>query len=125
MNFLVKSIVGFLAAVISAMGMGGGGILLIYLSAFTNTPQLKAQGINLIYFIPIAIVSLIFHIKNGFLKKKAALFMIISAVPAAVLGAFLSGNIDQDLLRKGLALFLLFLGLKEIITSFKKKEKRT
>lgn len=125
MNFFVKSIVGFIAAVISAMGMGGGGILLIYLSAFTNTPQLKAQGINLIYFIPIAIVSLIFHVKNGFLKKKVALFMIISAVPAAVLGAFLSGNIDQDLLRKGLALFLLFLGLKEIITSFKKKEKRT
>lgn len=125
MNFFVKSIVGFIAAVISAMGMGGGGILLIYLSAFTNTPQLKAQGINLIYFIPIAIVSLIFHIKNGFLKKKVALFMIISAVPAAVLGAFLSGNIDQDLLRKGLALFLLFLGLKEIITSFMKKEKRT
>lgn len=125
MNFFIKSVVGFLAAVISAMGMGGGGILLIYLSAFTNTPQLKAQGINLIYFIPIAIVSLIFHIKNGFLKKKAALFMIISAVPSAVLGAFLSGSIDQNLLRKGLALFLLFLGLKEIITSFKKKEKHT
>ena len=125
MNFLVKSIVGFLAAVISAMGMGGGGILLIYLSAFTSTPQLKAQGINLIYFIPIAIVSLIFHIKNGFIKKKESLFMILSATPAAALGAFLSGNIDQDILRKGLALFLLFLGLKEIITSFRKKEKRT
>ena len=125
MNFLVKSIVGFLAAVISAMGMGGGGILLIYLSAFTNTQQLKAQGINLIYFIPIAIVSLIFHIKNGFIKKKESLFMIVSATPAAALGAFLSGNIDQDILRKGLALFLLFLGLKEIITSFRKKEKRT
>ena len=48
MNFFVKSIVGFIAAVISAMGMGGGGILLIYLSAITNTPQLKAQGINLL-----------------------------------------------------------------------------
>ena len=125
MNFGLNVIVGFLAAVISAMGMGGGGILLIYLSAFTTTPQLKAQGINLIYFIPIAIVSLVFHIKNGFIKKKESLFMIASAVPAAALGAFLSGNIDQDILRKGLALFLLFLGLKEIITSFRKKEKRT
>ena len=125
MNFGLNVIVGFLAAVISAMGMGGGGILLIYLSAFTSTPQLKAQGVNLIYFIPIAIVSLVFHIKNGFIKKKESLFMIASAVPTAALGAFLSGNIDQDILRKGLALFLLFLGLKEIITSFRKKEKRT
>ncbi len=125
MNGWIQAIVGFFAAVISSMGMGGGGILLIYLSAFTKTPQLKAQGINLIFFIPIALVSLFFHIRNGFIKKKAALFMILSAVPFALLGAFLSGNIHGDLLRKGLALFLLILGVKEIILSFKKKEKRT
>ena len=119
------ALVGFLAAVISSMGMGGGGILLIYLSAFTKTPQLKAQGINLIYFIPIAIVSLIFHVRNGFIKKKAILFMIPTAVLGAILGSIISGNIDQDILKKGLALFLLVLGLKEIILSFRKKQKRT
>ena len=125
MNAISQAIVGFLAAVISAMGMGGGGILLIYLSAFTKTPQLKAQGINLIYFIPIAIVSIIFHIKNGFIKKKAILYMIPTAVLGAYLGVLLSGNIDQNILRKGLAAFLLVLGAREIILSFKKKEKRT
>ncbi len=125
MNGALQAIVGFFAAVISSMGMGGGGILLIYLSAFTNTPQLKAQGINLLFFIPIALVSIFFHIRNGFIKKKAALFMILAAVPSALLGAYLSGNIHGDLLRKGLAIFLLILGVKEIILSFKKKEKRT
>lgn len=125
MSKWVQALVGFFAAVISSMGMGGGGILLIYLSAFTAATQLEAQGINLIFFIPIALVSLIFHIRNGFIKKKAALFMIITAVPAALLGSLLSGLIDQDILRKGLAIFLLILGIKEIVLSFKKKEKRT
>lgn len=125
MNGVMQAIVGFFAAIIGSMGMGGGGILLLYLSAFTDISQLKAQGINLIFFLPVGAVSVFFHIKNGFIRKKTALFTILTAVPGAVLGAWSSGLIDQSLLRKALALFLLFLGLKEIIESFQKKEKRT
>ncbi len=125
MNILTQLIVGFFAAVISAMGMGGGGILLIYLSAFTPLSQLKSQGINLLFFIPIALVSIFFHNKNKLLRKKAAAYIIISAVPAAALGAFVSGSLDEGFMRKALALFLLILGLKEIIVSFKKEKKHT
>lgn len=124
MNGLVIAIVGFLAAVIGSMGLGGGGILLLYISAFTDIPQLKAQGINLIFFLPIGAVSLYFHIKNRLIDKKAALLTVASAVPTAVLGAFLASAVSQNLLRKGLAIFLFFLGARELVGSFKKKEKQ-
>ena len=124
MNELLMAIVGFFAAIIGSMGLGGGGILLLYISAFTDIPQLKAQGINLIFFLPIGAVSLFFHIKNRLIDKKAALLTVLTAVPGALAGAFLASSVNQDILRKGLAVFLFFLGAKELIGSFKKQNKR-
>ena len=123
MNDITKYIAGFLAGIIGSMGMGGGGILLLYISAFTKTPQLKAQGINLLFFIPIAIVSVFIHIKNRLLDKKIAIYTALSAIPSAVLGAFLATKISPDLLRKGLAVFLFILGICEVINSFKNKNR--
>ena len=50
-------IAGLLAGVIGAMGLGGGAVLIMYLSLLADIPQLKAQGINLIFFLPIALVA--------------------------------------------------------------------
>ena len=50
MNYIVPIIAGFLSGLIGSMGFGGGGVLIIYLVIFTNTPQIVAQGINLIFF---------------------------------------------------------------------------
>ncbi len=123
MNGFVMALVGFLAAIIGSMGLGGGGILLLYISAFTDIEQLRAQGINLIFFLPIGAVSLYFHIKNRLIDKKAAIITALCAVPSAVLGALAACYVSQNLLRKGLAVFLFFLGARELIGSFKKKEK--
>ena len=43
---------GLLSGIIGAMGLGGGAVLIIYLSVFTDMPQLKSQGINLLFFYP-------------------------------------------------------------------------
>ena len=51
--------------------------------------------------------------------------MVIGAVPFAALGASLSPLVSQDLLRKILAVFLMFLGAREFVNSFKKKERHT
>ena len=123
MNDITKYIAGFLSGIIGAMGMGGGGILLLYISAFTSTPQLKAQGINLLFFIPIAVVSVIIHIKNRLLDKKIALYTAVSAIPSAFLGAYLASAVSADFLRRALAVFLFALGLREVILSFKNKNR--
>ena len=123
MNEITKYIAGFLSGIIGAMGMGGGGILLLYISAFTSTPQLKAQGINLLFFIPIAVVSVIIHIKNRLLDKKIALYTAASAIPSAFLGAYLASTVSADFLRRALAVFLFALGLREVILSFKNKNR--
>ena len=47
MNILI----GLLSGAAASMGLGGGFIFLIYLSAFTDTPQDIAQGANLLFFL--------------------------------------------------------------------------
>lgn len=125
MKYFYTSLIGFASAFVASMGLGGGGVLMLYLSAFTNISQLKAQGINLIFFLPIGLASIITHLKNRLINIKVALFMVIGAVPFAALGASLSPLVSQDLLRKILAVFLMFLGAREFVNSFKKKERHT
>ncbi len=74
----------FFAASLAAMGVGGGGLLVIYLVLVLNMPQLQAQGINLIFFLCASLCSLPFHIKNKLVNfKTAAVF-----APAGAVGAY-------------------------------------
>lgn len=111
-------IISFIAAVISAMGLGGGGILILYLTAFTDTPQLTAQGINLAFFLPIALTAVIFHAKNSLIESKRLPPLIIGGTVGVFIGFLLAKYIASSLLQKLFAVFLLFLGIREL---FKKR----
>lgn len=113
MNFW-DSIVGFFAGALGAMGVGGGGILLLYLTAFGGKEQLAAQGINLLFFIPIALTAVLVHIKSSFIKWKTALVSTAFGIPGVLLGFYIAGSIDESLLRTAFAVFLLVLGLREL-----------
>ena len=71
LHLLAAALAGFAAGALGAMGLGGGGVLLLYL-ALTGTGQLAAQGINLTFFLPIAALSLVLHRKNGLVELSAA-----------------------------------------------------
>ena len=107
-------LIGFLAGFAGGLGVGGGGVLLLYLTAFAGKEQLSAQGINLVFFLPTAAAALFLHFKNGFVKWKTALLAVLFGIPAVFLGFFIAKSIDESLLRLGFALLLLFIGLKEL-----------
>lgn len=107
-------IAAFFAAIAGSLGLGGGGILLLYLTAFADYEQLKAQGINLIFFIPCAIIALIIHAKNHLIEWKATWICSLTGLAGAGLGFWLASLFDPYWLGKAFAVFLLFLGLKEL-----------
>ena len=98
-------------AVISAMGMGGGSLLLIYLTAVRELPQLTAQGINLLFFLPCSLVSVIIYARKKLIKPKAVLPVLVGAAAGVLLGRFLLPGIEASLLRKAFAVFLILSGL--------------
>jgi uncharacterized membrane protein YfcA len=65
---------GAITGVLSGMGIGGGTLLVIYMVNIANIPQLEAQGINLVYFLPVAALSLVSHIKNRLVEWRAFIF---------------------------------------------------
>ena len=71
LHLFAAALAGFAAGALGAMGLGGGGVLLLYL-ALTGTGQLAAQGVNLTFFLPIAALSLVLHRKNGLVELSAA-----------------------------------------------------
>ena len=93
-------IIGLLSGIAASMGFGGGFVLIIYLTVFLNADQIAAQGVNLLFFLPIALVSLIIHQKNRLIKWKVLLKLIPGGILGILLGAFISSNIDVGFLQK-------------------------
>ena len=107
-DWLLPLAVGFGTGILSAWGVGGGTLLLLLMTLFLGVDQTTAQGINLLYFLPTAGVSLFFHRKNGLLDKIALKAAIPLGIAAAAAGAFAATAIDTALLRHPFGVFLLF-----------------
>ena len=69
-EWLLPLAVGAATGVLSGFGVGGGTLLLVYMTAFAGLDQRLAQGINLLYFLPAGLMALPAHIKNGCIEKK-------------------------------------------------------
>jgi uncharacterized membrane protein YfcA len=115
---IIALLAGLFSGVIGAMGMGGGAVLIIYLTLFAGVEQLRAQGINLIFFIPIGVTALIIYCKKGKIKWKTALPLAAGGLIGSFLGLFLTSVMGADLIGKIFGGFLIVLGLLEV---FKRK----
>ena len=112
---MAELITGVVAGVFSGMGLGGGSILMLYLVLFLQTEHLKAAGINLMFFISAAAVSMFFHIKEKRIDIKSAVLPVLFGVCGAVAGSFLAHRLDTQYIRIGFGLLLLYIAIKEII----------
>lgn len=116
--WLAAVLAGTATGVLSGFGVGGGTLLLIYMTAFTQLSQTQAQGINLLYFLPAAALALPAHFKNGFVERKALLPAISAGLVCSALAAWAATALEVGLLRKCFGVFLLYVGLSEL---FRKK----
>lgn len=109
-----------LSAAISAMGLGGGGVLILYLTLIKSVPQLEAQGTNLLFFIPCAIAAVFVYAKRLVLQLKLILPMVLGGLVGVAIGSFLLYRIDTKYISILFACFLIAIGG---ITLFGKSKK--
>ena len=121
-GWLIPLAVGAATGVLSGFGVGGGTLLLVYLTAVAGVDQHLAQGINLLYFLPAGLLALPAHIKNGYVEKKALLPCITAGLTCAALCAWAATGLEASLLRKLFGGFLVLVGLSEILLKGLKKE---
>lgn len=113
-DWLLSVLAGAAAGVLSAFGVGGGSLLLIYMTNFAGLAQTAAQGINLLYFLPAAGASLPAHAKNGYIETAVLLPAILAGLAGTALASWLATAIEADLLRKCFGVYLLVIGAKEL-----------
>ena len=122
LSFLTAVAAGLICGVLSGFGIGGGSLLMVWLTAALSMEQRTAQGVNLLYFLPTAVCSLIFHVKNKQIVWKAVIPAAIAGCLTAIPGALLAGTLDTALLRKLFGGFLVLVGLSEVFLKGKKSK---
>ncbi len=120
MRFIIPALAGLVTGILSAWGIGGGSLLVVYMTTFAGVAQQAAQGINLVYFLPTSLSALYSHKKNKLVETKLALYAIIAGVVTAVGASFLATGIDTTLMRKIFGVFIILIGLSEIFNKSKK-----
>lgn len=116
---MVEIITGFISGIVSGIGMGGGTILILFLTLFTNMDQHVAQATNLIFFIPTSIAAIIMNAKQKLIDVKLALWIGSLGILGAIGGSVLAGKIESSKLRRYFGIFLAIIAIHEIYSYIK------
>lgn len=111
---------GFFSGIFSGMGMGGGTLLIPILSIFLGFEQKLCQGINLMSFLFVALVSIFIHRKSSLVETKGTFWIIVPGVVFSVLGAFLMSVLPTNLMKVCFGVFLIVFACFEFFKVFKK-----
>lgn len=114
MSWIIGALIGALTGVLSGLGVGGGTLLLLWMTAVAGMEQARAGGVNLLYFIACALPAVLGHAKNGLIEKKAVFWCVLFGVPACIAASFLAAGMDTGLLRRCFGAFILAIGLREM-----------
>ena len=111
----VGTVLGFLAG----LGIGGGSLLILWLTMVLHMPHSAARGINLLFFLPAAIICACFRCRQGMIPFRKILPAIITGCIAAAVFSSLSPPIAVTALKKLFGGLLILTGLREVF--YKKK----
>ncbi len=106
----ISIMLGFL----SGLGTGGGSLLILWLTLVVGMEPANARAINLLFFIPSALVSCWFRWRQGTLEFRKIFPAIAAGCIAALLGSWISFSLDTHILKKLFGGLLLFTGFREL-----------
>lgn len=118
---LISVIVGTVLGFLSGLGIGGGSLLILWLTLVQGMDPQTARGINLLFFLPSALIAGFFRWKQGSVDIPRLLPAVIAGCVAAFLFSRLSSNIDTSLLKKMFGGLLILTGIRELCYKTKKQ----
>ena len=114
----VSTVLGFLAGI----GVGGGSLLMMWLTLVVGMVHTSARLLNLLFFLPSAIIASLFRWKQGSLDIKKIFPAVVAGCIAAAAGSYCSTALDLSLLKKLFGGLLILTGIRELMYKSKKKE---
>ena len=103
-------ILGFLAGI----GVGGGSLLILWLTLVMKADPSIARTINLMFFVTAAGSVSFIRLRNKTIQWKQILPAILAGSMAAAVFSVIGRSIDQHVIRKLFGILLLFTGIREL-----------
>ena len=113
-------VIPFLIATLMGMGVGGGGLFVIYLTLCLNLPQFIAQGTNLCFFVIAVIGSLFIHLIQRRIYKWHVIIMSVFGSIGSILSSAYLSSFDPKYARIALGALLIIGGFSSLYNNFKK-----
>ncbi len=117
-------IFGFGAALLSGLGIGSGGILVIYLTLLGSYDQITAQGINLLFFLFSSGSAMLYHINHRKINGAVVLTLVIFGLMGAAAGNLLLSVLGGETARKFFGAMLVLSGIFSLKGSEKSSKNR-
>ncbi len=121
-SFPIALLAGALLGFLSGLGVGGGSLLMLWLTLVLDFQPVVARTINLLFFIPSACVACLFRWRQGNLPVKKVLPAILAGCLSTALSTQLAKNMDTAALKQLFGCLLLFTGLRELFYRPKTKK---
>lgn len=113
-GFPISLIVGTVLGFLSGLGIGGGSLLILWLTMVLGMEHTTARGINLLFFLPAAAIACVFRWKQGCVKFRNILPAMIAGCISAALCSWVGLGLDMDVLKKLFGGLLILTGLREL-----------
>ena len=111
---LISVLVGLALGILTGLGTGGGSLLILWLTMALHMPAAQARTINLLFFLPCALVATVLRLKQKILSFRKLALPILAGCVAAALFSLLGQKTDTAQLEKLFGVLLIYTGLREL-----------
>lgn len=111
---ILSVIVGIVLGILTGLGTGGGSLLILWLTLVMHTPTAHARIINLLFFLPCAIIATALRIRQRAVPLFKLLLPTLAGCAGALLFSLLSKKMDTTQLEKLFGVLLIYTGVREL-----------
>ncbi len=113
-SFPTAMIAGILFGFLAGLGIGGGSLLMVWLTVVLELPTMDARCINLLFFIPCALCACIFRWKQGGLNLKKIVIPALAGCVCAAVFSWIGSHMNTETMKKIFGILLIVTGLREL-----------
>lgn len=114
-SFPIALIVGTILGFLSGLGIGGGSLLILWLTMVLEIPHSTARGINLLFFLPTASIACYLRWRGNAIQFQKILPAILGGCLAAAALSRVGMLLDLELIKKLFGGLLILTGLRELL----------
>ncbi len=123
--YIVDILISGAIGTLTGMGVGGGGLMVTYLTAVKGVDVKEARIVNLLFFVFASFSALTYYAKRRNTDGRTVIILALSGIAGSYPGSLAARMMPEDVLAKVFGAFLLISSFYVFIRSFRKDNKKS